>query len=134
MIDIENALFDDIYKTVKAEYDKADITDEYDPSDAKFPKITVSIRNEGEPYGMIDSSGIMKGANVFVEVNVYASRQTGYKATAKEIVARICDRMKVIGFTLSMCEPIPNQQSDQIYRYVARFNGMADKNNTIFRR
>lgn len=134
MIDIENALFDDIYKTVKAEYDEADITDEYDPSDAKFPKITVSIRNEGEPYGMIDSSGIMKGANVFVEVNVYASRQTGYKAAAKEIVARICDRMKVIGFTLSMCEPIPNQQSDQIYRYVARFNGMADKNNTIFRR
>lgn len=133
MIDIENALFDDIYKTVKAAYKDADVTDEYDPSDAKFPKVVASSRCEGEPYGMIDSSGRMKGANIFAEVSVYASRQTGYKAAAKEIIGTICDRMKLLGFTLTLCEPIPNQQSDQIYRYVARFTGMAD-NNTIFRR
>ncbi len=134
MIDIENALFDDIYKTVKAAFEDTDVTDEYDPSDATFPKVTVTSRSEGEPYSMIDSSGRMKGVNVFAEINVYASRQTGYKSAAKKIMMHICDRMKTLGFTLSMCEPIPNQQSDQVYRYAARFTAMADHNNIIYRR
>ncbi len=134
MIDMENALFDDLYKTVKAAFPDAEVSDEYEPESAKFPVVTVVSRNEGEPPGMIDSSGRMRGANLFAEVNVYASRQTGYKAAAKKIVTLICDRMKTLGFTLTMCEPIPNQQSNQIYRYAARFTAMADENNIIYRR
>ncbi len=134
MIDIENPLFDDLYRTVKAAYPHAEVSDEYEPDSAVFPVVTVVSRNEGEPPAMIDSSGRMRGVNIFAEVNVYASRQTGYKAVAKEIMTLVCDRMKTLGFTLTLCEPIPNQQSSQIYRYAARFTAMADENNKIYRR
>lgn len=134
MIDLENPLFDDIYRTVKAAHPEAEVSDEYEPENASFPVVTVISRCEGEPPGMIDSSGRMKGANLFAEINAYASRATGYKAAAKELITLVCDRMKALGFTLTMCEPIPNRQSDQIYRYAARFTAVADENNIIYRR
>ena len=134
MIDIENALFDDLYSTVKAAHPEADVSDEYEPEDASFPVVTVVSRIEGEPSAMIDSSGRMKGANVYAEVNAYASRATGYKSAAKALMTLVCDRMKALGFTITMCEPIPNQQSDQIYRYAARFAGVADEKGKIYRR
>ena len=134
MIDIENELFDDLYTTVKEAFPEADVTDEYNPEDAKFPVVTVIIRNEGEPPRMIDSSRRMRGVNVFAEINAYASRATGYKSASKKIIALVCDRMKELGFTQTMCEPIPNQQSSQIYRYAARFAATADENHIIYRR
>lgn len=134
MIDLENALFDDIFKTVKAAFPDVEVSDEYEPDTATFPVMTVVIRIEGEPPKMIDSSGRMKGVNLFAEINAYASRATGYKAVAKELIALVCDRMKALGFTLTMCEPIPNQQSSQVYRYAARFAAVADENNKIYRR
>lgn len=134
MIDIENALFDDLYKTLKAADENVDITDEYEPESPSFPVVTVYIRSEGEPYKMIDSSRRMRGVNIFVEVSAYASRATGFKTKSKELIAIVCDRMKELGFALSMCDPIPNRKSDQIYRYTARFVGIADDKNTIYRR
>ncbi len=134
MIDVENKLFDDLYSTVKAAHPEVDVSDEYNPDNAVFPVVTVISRIEGEPPGMIDSSGRMRGANLFAEVNAYASRATGYKSAAKELIALVCDRMKALGFTLTMCEPIPNQQSNQVYRYTARFAAVADENHIIYRR
>lgn len=134
MIDLENALFDDIFKTVKAAFPDVEVSDEYEPDTATFPVVTVVSRIEGEPPKMIDSSGRMKGVNLFAEINAYASRATGYKTAAKELIALVCDRMKALGFALTMCEPIPNQQSSQVYRYAARFAAVADENNKIYRR
>ncbi len=134
MIDVENKLFDDLYSTVKAAHPEVDVSDEYNPDNAVFPVVTIISRIEGEPPGMIDSSGRMRGANLFAEVNAYASRATGYKSAAKELIALVCDRMKALGFTLTMCEPIPNQQSNQVYRYTARFAAVADENHIIYRR
>ena len=100
MTDIENELFDDLYTTVKEAFPEADVTDEYNPEDAKFPVVTVIIRNEGEPPRMIDSSRRMRGVNVFAEINAYASRATGYKSVSKKIIALVCDRMKELGFNM----------------------------------
>lgn len=134
MIDIENALFADIYALVKEKYPDADVTDEYEPTGAVFPKVTVLSRDEGEVVRLIDSSGVCVCANYFVEINVYATAETGFKAAAKAIVNTVCDRMKELGFTRTLCEPIPNQQASKIYRYVARFTAAVDRSGIIYRR
>ena len=70
--------------------------------------------------------------SLMYEVNVYTNSVGYKKSEAKDIMETIDNEFSKMGFTRTMCNPVSNLQDATIYRIVARYEGIADKNYMIY--
>lgn len=134
MINIEEEVFNDIAKKVRAEFSDIYMKGEYVKSPPKFPFVSL-VEQDNYTYTKTQTSlSDENHCQVMYEVNVYSNKAVGKKTECKNIIALIDNAMLNKGFTRTMMQPIPNIDDATIYRIVARYTGVVSKDKQIFRR
>lgn len=133
MIDIENFVFTRVSTALRDYFGALNIyvTGEYVDSPARFPAASI-FESDNRVYEKQRTTEIENAAKLLYEVNVY-SNKLGYKKTEAQSVMDIIDReMAAMGFTRTMCVPTSNLQDATIFRMVARYEGVVDKEYMIY--
>lgn len=132
MIDVESFLFNQIAGILRFQYNVY-VSGEYVDSPAKFPAVTIVEINNGLYQKMRTAAPNLENAvSLTYEVNVYTNSIGYKKSEAKKILETIDNEFSNMGFTRTMCNPVSNLQDATIYRIVARYEGIADRNFRIY--
>ena len=133
LIDIESFLFSQIAGALRSTYEGIFVSGEYVDSPARFPAVTiVESDNSVLPKMRTAAPNLENAVSMMYEVNVYTNSVGYKKSEAKDIMETIDNEFSKIGFTRTMCNPVSNLQDATIYRIVARYEGVADKNFRIY--
>jgi hypothetical protein len=134
VIDIEVDLFDELARLVLAAYPRAYVTGEVVPVPAQFPAVSIEEASNTSARSMEDSGGREMGAYLTYEVQVaHPSDQDG-KLVCRRILGILSDRMEELNFDRTTMRPVKNEEAPSIYRMVARYIGVVDRNGTHYRR
>lgn len=131
MIDIETDVFDTVAKVVREKYPGIFMSGEQTNSPASFPAVTI-VEQDNSVYQKMRTTAIENAVQVMYEVNVFSNLSGYKKQQAKEILTVIDGEFEKMGFTRTFREPVDNLQDGSIYRYVARYEGVADKDFWIY--
>lgn len=133
MIDIESFLFSQIAGSLRSTYEGIFVSGEYVDSPAKFPAVTIVESDNSVLQKMRTAAPNLENAvSLMYEVNVYTNSVGYKKSEAKYIIETIDNEFSKMGFTRTMCNPVSNLQDATIYRIVARYEGVADKDFRIY--
>ncbi len=121
MIDVEDKVFDTIYKAVIAEYPGAYIASEYVRQPEKFPHISVIEQYNATHVPAASLSNIDNAADLMYEVNIYTNIEPGKKQQAKQIMAIINEQFSIMGFIRQSPNIVPNLNDSTIYRINIRY-------------
>lgn len=132
MIDISNEVYTFVRKRVKTVEPSVAFSDEYQMAQTVFPCCIFRQVDDYVRKDRIDSGKIENAVNVMFEVDVYSNKISGKKEEAKKVMDLVSENMALIGFTRTMCSPVPNVADATIYRMTARFEGTVDNNNYIY--
>ena len=133
MIDIESFLFSRIAGVLRTSYEGIFVSGEYVDSPTKFPTVTIIESDNSVLQKMMTIAPNLENAvSLMYEVNVYTNSVGYKKSEAKDIMETIDNEFSKMGFTRTMCNPVSNLQDATIYRIVARYEGVADKDFRIY--
>lgn len=138
MIDIDNDVFAAVAVPLREKYGKDTngkykifVAGEYTSSPASFPAATIE-EVDNSVYQKMRTANIENAASVPYEVNVFSNKIGYKKAEAQEIMSFIDEIMSSLGFTRTMCHPLPNLADATIYRLTARYEAIVDKDLWIY--
>lgn len=131
MIDLENDIFGLVATPLREKFPGIWVSGEYTSSPAKFPAVTIE-EMDNSVYQKMRTIHIENAASVLYEVNIYSNKIGYKKAEAQEIMSFIDDILAGLGFTRTMCNPLPNLADATIYRLTARYEAVIDKDNWIY--
>lgn len=132
MIDAEFDIYDTISDALRDAFgENIWISGEYVDVPAKFPAATI-IEADNSVYQKMRTTNIENAVQVMYEVNVYSNRIGYKKFEAKQIMAVIDNAFASINFTRIMMNTVSNLQDATIYRLVARYEGVIDKDLWIY--
>ena len=134
MIDIENAVFNQVATRVREVFPDIFMVGEYVNSPSSFPAVSLIETDNSTRVETIDSGSNENHANVMYEVNVYSNKTVGKKSECKEIMALIDEEMLAMGFSRVTLTPVPNEYDSTIYRMVARYRAAVSSKHEIYRR
>lgn len=129
IVDITN----EIITKLKLELPTVKVLASYPITVPTFPCAIVEEQSNIVYDATIDSSG-QQHSDVTLEINIFSNAKN--KTTeVKEIRNNIDVIMtEVYGMYRGFASPTPNYLDENVYRYTLRYNGIVDKNKTIFRR
>lgn len=133
MIDVETVVYAKVAEALRKKYGKSGIyvAGEYVDSPSKFPAVTI-LEADNRVYEKQRTDYIENAAKLLYEVNIY-SNKLGYKKTeAQEILNIVDQEMADMGFTRTMASPASNLQDATIFRMIARYEGVVDKEYRIY--
>lgn len=132
MIDAEFDVYDTISDALRDAFgENIWISGEYVDVPAKFPAATI-IEADNAVYQKMRTTNIENAVQVMYEANVYSNRIGYKKFEAKQIMAVINNAFASINFTRIMQNTVSNLQDATIYRLVARYEGVIDKDLWIY--
>lgn len=131
MISPESFVFSPLAKLLRATYPGAMVYGEKPKSPAQFPVITI-VETDNSVLQKMSTINIENAAVLLYEVNVYSNKTSGKKQECKDIMETIDDEFARMNFTRTMCNPVENLEDSTIYRMVARYTGVADKDFMIY--
>lgn len=126
MIDAENIIFSRIANMLRTAYPGIFVRSEFTDIPARFPAVTI-IESDNSVLTRQSTLNIENAASLMYEVNVYSNLSTGKKQQAKAIMALIDNEFAAMNFVRTMCNPVSNLQDATIYRMVARYKAVIDK-------
>lgn len=132
MIDAENIIFSRIANMLRTAYSGIFVRSEFTDIPARFPAVTI-IESDNSVLTKQSTLNIENAASLMYEVNVYSNLSTGKKQQAKAIMAAIDDEFAKMNFVRKMCNPVSNLQDATIYRMVARYNAVIDKDFWLYK-
>ncbi|MEC4272960.1 hypothetical protein VJ923_07300 [Adlercreutzia sp. R25] len=132
MIDIETELYDELARSVLAEFPGAYVAGQHEISPPRFPAVFIEQTFSSELDACRDSSGEENANAVIWTVNVYSNSQSGARDQCKRILAIIDARLRRHNMKRLTARPIDNAADPTVYRYVGRFTGLVDKNGTTY--
>lgn len=133
MIDIESFLFSRIAGVLRTSYEGIFVSGEYVDSPAKFPAVTIIESDNSVLQKMRTIAPNLENAvSLMYEVNIYTNTEGFKKSEAKDILETVDSEFSELGFTRTMSNPISNLQDAKIFRIVARYEGVADKDFRIY--
>lgn len=131
MIDPEFAVYSAVTADLKLEYPDIYATGDVSFSPAKFPAVSI-IETSNTTLARARTKAIENAATVAFEVNVYSNKLGYSKLEAKEILAVINTSFERLGFTRTLCSPMQNLEDKNIYRVVARYEAVIDKDFWVY--
>lgn len=134
MIDVEIDLFDEVARAVYAAYPDAYVSSENVEVPASFPAVSIVEAVNQVDETREDSSDEENADVLSYSVNVYSNSKSGAKAECRAIMALIDEKMRFRNMLRTFSRPVNNAADPSIYRLVARFTGMVDKNQVFYRR
>lgn len=132
MIDISDELFDHLATNVIK--DTATCGSDFENISDSLPYVAIVVKSNTCNISSQDSGSLENACDVMIQIDVFTNDEQGKKAKAKEIFNPIDAEMLTLGFTRTMCEPIPNLHDSTIFRLTSRYNATVSKNKTIYRR
>ena len=75
---------------------------------------------------------VENAALIAYEANVYSDKIGYNKMEAKEIASDVDSIFSDIGFTRTFCNPVQNLEDKNVYRIVARYEAIVDKDLWIY--
>lgn len=132
IISPENFVYSNIVGVLKATYpgiSTSSSTPEKPPE--KFPVVTI-VEADNTVYQRMRTTTIENAARLMYQVEVFSNKIGYKKSEAKAIMGTIDQQFAALGFTRTMCNPVSNLQDATIYRIVARYEGVADKDFMIY--
>lgn len=131
MIDVEFAVYNAVVSELRMMYPDVFATGDVSSSPAKFPAVSI-VEINNSVFLPARTKNIENAVSVAYEVNVY-SNKIGYgKVEAKEILSVIDNSFQKLGFTRTFCNPVQNLEDTNIYRIVARYEAVIDKDFWIY--
>lgn len=131
MIDVENIIFAKIANVLRAAYSGILVTGEFTDVPARFPAVIV-VESDNSVLTKQSTLNIENAVNVMYEVNVFTNTVGKKKSEAKAIMAAIDDEFSKMNFIRTMCNPVSNLQDATIYRMVARYEAVIDRDFWIY--
>lgn len=131
MIDAESAIFNAVATVLRNRFPGIFVSGEAADLPARFPAVTI-VEADNAVYERMITLDIENAVSVMYEVNAY-SNVVGYKKSeAKEIMAVIDEEFTRLGFVRTMMNPVSNLQEATIYRIIARYKGVIDRDYWIY--
>ena len=134
MIDVEIEVFDEVARAVLAEFPEAYVSGEHVEVPASFPAVSIIEAVNQVDESRQDSCDDENAAVLSYSVNVYSNSKSGAKRECRAIMGIIDDKMRSMNMRRTFSRPVNNAADPSIYRLVARFTGLVDKNNVFYRR
>ena len=129
MIDVEDAVFDAVYRSVKDHVPEGCFESVYVPNPSMFPFATLMEMDNITDTAHQSNVQRDEYAVLTYEANVYAMS----KLECRDVMNALDKAMIHLGFTRSFMQFIPNLADNTIFRYTARYRAAADHNNVIYR-
>lgn len=132
MIDVEFDVYDHISDALRDEYgDSIYISSEYFDTSTKFPAVSIFEINN-TVYQKMRTVNIENAAQITYEVNVFSNNSRYKKFEVKAIMQIIDNAFSAMNFTRIMAQPISNLQDATIYRMIARYEAVVDKEHWLY--
>lgn len=131
MISPENFVYDTVSDELKLQYPGIFVSGMADGYPARFPAVTIE-EADNSVYQQARTDKIENASSLMYEVNVYSNKLGYKKMEAKAIMETIDREFTKMGFTRTLCNSVPNLQDASIYRILARYEGVCDKDFTIY--
>lgn len=132
MIDIEFAVYNTVTEDLKMMYPNIFATGDISSSPARFPAVSIVEINNSVVQSM-RTANIENAVSIAYEVNVYSNKLGYNKTEVKEILSVIDESFAKLGFTRTFSNPVQNLEDENIYRIVARYEAVVDKDFWIYR-
>ena len=129
MIDVEDAVFDAVYRSVSKLVPKGCFKSVYVPNPSKFPFATLMEMDNITDTAHQSNVQRDEYAILTYEANVYATNKAG----CRNVMNALDNAMIHLGFTRTFMQFIPNLADNTIFRYTARYRAAADHDNVIYR-
>ena len=129
MIDVEDAVFDAVYRSVSKLVPKDCFKSVYVPNPPKFPFATLMEMDNITDTEHQSNLQRDEYAILTYEANVYATNKAG----CRNVMNALDKAMIHLGFTRTFMQFIPNLADNTIFRYTARYRATADHDNVIYR-
>lgn len=130
MIDVEAHVFNHVYPAVTALIPPSNFKSMFVPNPSSFPFATLIEMDNVTDTKHRGTALDEEFAIVTYEANSYALD----KLTCREIADAIDTSMTRLGFARLSMQFIPNLADTTVFRITARYQAVADRNNTIYRR
>lgn len=127
MIDFEDYYVSEVAAAVLAQYPGAEVVSEYVPKPTRFPHIYIRETDNSFDTASIPITGGEGLARLAYTVDVHSNSQVGRKAECKAVMAIIDKVMQSHYFVRAFCNPFPNENDATVYRMVARYNKLQEK-------
>lgn len=131
MIDIEFAVYNAVVEDLKLMYPDISATGDISSSPAKFPAVSI-VEINNSVVQSARTINIENAVSVAYEVNVYSNKIGYNKIEAKEILAAVDSSFTRLGFTRTFSNPVQNLEDKNIFRIVARYEAVVDKDFCIY--
>lgn len=126
MIDIENYVYTQVYKAIKAKYPKANVSSQYVKAPTSFPHVSIIEEDNYIDQSMISTTDTEHSVKVMYSVNIYVNDIDKKKNIAKDIANIIDNAFQSLRFRRALKLVVPNMDNG-IYRMTMRFNGTVSK-------
>lgn len=133
MVDIENAVFSEVKKTLIKQFPNITVESVTNYSPAEFPFACIEEADNYSYLASRDTGSNENHVTVVYEVNAYSNNPTRKKSECKAIISAVDDVMLGMGFTRNTKIPI-NTDGAAMYRIFARYTAVVSKTKTIYRR
>lgn len=134
MIDVEVDIFDELARAILDEYPEAFVSSEYVEAPPQFPAVSIIETNNVTNESTEDSSGEEVMAAITYTVDVYSDSQSDAKQECKAILNVVDQRMRKCNMTRLMSSTVDNARDPTVYRLIARYTGLVDRNLVMYRR
>lgn len=132
MIDIEIDVFDEVARAIWEQFPDAFVTSEYVLTPPQFPAVYLEQTTSLEVESMRDSSMQENGNAITFTVNYYSNSLDSGKEDCKALAQIVDTVMRSLNMTRTTFQPIDNAADTSIYRMVARYAGVVDKDKLLY--
>lgn len=132
MIDIENYVFDTVYRAIIKEYPTIHILSRPDGQVGKFPAVYLSETDNAVARKYQTQRLEDDYVDILYECQVFSNKEKNARAETKHIMTLINNAMVEMGFVRLSNRPLQNVMDTTIARRVARWRATTD-GKTIYR-
>lgn len=134
MINIQSEIFNEVASAIRKDYPKTFVTGEYIRTPSSFPCVSVEERSNVPLRRTQTTSSLENHAVLMYEINVYSNKTSGRRGECIQLMEVVDKTFTKLGFSRQMMNAVANIEDATIYRLVARYEAVAGKNGTIYRR
>lgn len=131
MIDPEFAVYDAVSDRVKAKFSDLYMTGDVSFAPSQFPAVSIVETNNSVLQNM-RTLKIENAVSLMYEVNVYSNKVGYSKMEAKSILAAVDEAFVDLGFTRTFSNPVQNLEDKTVFRIVARYEAVMDRDFVVY--
>ena len=131
MTDFSNEIFDTVAKDLRSAYEGIKVVGEYVTAPTTFPTVTIDETQNVPTH--LDSAVSSRYARVTYRVQVFSNLRTGKRRQAREIYSRLDDVLQGLGLFAVTYTTTPAIYNSEVYCITATYEGVVDRNGTIYR-